>query len=84
MKDKTDATSPPVKIYKLDDRMNFGKHKGKLILNLIDEAPDYLIWAHENVVFFNLELSVYKSLVEDKIAEDDGWLDEREFLDEDE
>lgn len=59
------------KIYKLDDRITFGKHKGKLILTLIDEAPEYLIWAHKNVAFFKLEESIYKSLLEDQKDQDD-------------
>lgn len=59
------------KIYRLDDRITFGKHKGKLVLTLIDEDPEYLIWAHKNVSFFKLEDSIYKSLKEEREEDQD-------------
>ena len=39
---------------KLDHIMTFGKHKGKTVAELMDEAPGWLVWAHENVEFFKL------------------------------
>lgn len=67
-----------LKIYKLDDRIDFGKHIGKLILNLVDEDLQYLIWAHKEVKVFKLDPSIYQGLVKDKEAEEKTRYDREE------
>jgi uncharacterized protein (DUF3820 family) len=34
--------------------MDFGKFKGRTVGEVFDQAPDYLLWAHQNVGFFGL------------------------------
>lgn len=31
----------------------YGKHKGKLITEVIEEDPGYILWASENILSFN-------------------------------
>lgn len=31
----------------------YGKHKGKLITEIIEEDPRYILWASENIPSFN-------------------------------
>lgn len=31
----------------------YGKHKGKLVTEVIEEDPGYILWASENVISFN-------------------------------
>ena len=45
------------KYLELDDVMEFGKHKGCDVEDLIGDDPDYLAWLHErDVVEFSDEL----------------------------
>ena len=44
---KTVATNDPLT---LDDTINFGKHKGKLVAELIETEPDYVRWMIDNNV----------------------------------
>jgi hypothetical protein len=37
-----------------NDRLSFGKHRGKTLGEVIKVDPQYLIWANENVSFFQL------------------------------
>jgi hypothetical protein len=39
----------------LDDILNFGKYKNWTIQEVIDENPDYLAWAIDNIEWFNLD-----------------------------
>ena len=37
--------------YKLSDRMPFGKHKGRIIGNILQSDPDYIMWCINNLDF---------------------------------
>jgi uncharacterized protein (DUF3820 family) len=50
-----------VTIFGKGNRLTFGKYKGKLIDDIVGTDPDYLVWAHNNIVWFEME----ESLLED-------------------
>lgn len=37
-----------------DRLMTFGKYKGQKVEDVLAKHPDYALWAHSNVRFFNL------------------------------
>lgn len=41
--------------YDLDDCLPFGKHQGRLIEDVLDEDPNYLLWCLENVDDFEVD-----------------------------
>ena len=43
--------------------MTFGKFKGTPVAEVIAQHPDYALWAHENVSFFNLTVSEIQDCV---------------------
>lgn len=46
------------------DKIFFGKYKGKTIQEVMDDYEDYqyLIWAHENISWFELDEELYGDL----------------------
>lgn len=38
----------------LDDALPFGKHAGKLLRDVIDEDPGWVVWAMENINAFEI------------------------------
>lgn len=49
------ARLPTVKKYGADDEIRFGKYRGKTVQHVLEEEPDYLVWAVGNVRGFYLE-----------------------------
>lgn len=47
-----------------EDVMTFGRYKGRTIEEMLEEAPDYLCWAHENIDWFVLEPGVLEEACE--------------------
>jgi uncharacterized protein (DUF3820 family) len=41
----------PILCEGFDFLMYFGKHKGKTLVQILDESPSYIIWLSENNVF---------------------------------
>jgi len=46
------------KLLTTESKLTFGKHKGYTIEYVLYEAPEYLVWASENVKFFKLDPKV--------------------------
>jgi hypothetical protein len=44
-----------VKLFKLNDRIDFGKHRGLTIKEIIEDDPTYLEWALDEVGGFELD-----------------------------
>lgn len=42
------------KPFGLKSRLNFGKHKGEEVQDVILEHPDYLLWCLDNIEWFEL------------------------------
>ena len=51
---------PTTKQYDHDDRLMFGKHKGKTVGQIISEDPGYILWALANVSGFFATEAVLK------------------------
>jgi len=43
--------------------MPFGKYKNKLIADIADIDPEYLLWANNKVDWFKIESDLYASLL---------------------
>jgi broad specificity phosphatase PhoE len=41
-------------------RVTFGKYKGLLVEEILDENAGWLVWAHENVEHFRLDEDIYQ------------------------
>lgn len=68
--------NPLVKVtkYKLTDALKFGKHKGKLVADVIDAHPDYITWCMESVTGFTLDeeaMDAWDAALE--LRDRDGW-----------
>ena len=48
-------SSEPGRLWKLDDKLTFGKHSGRTITDVIDSDREYLVWAVENIPDFVLD-----------------------------
>jgi len=48
------GTETKVRVFGLNNRLNFGKHRDKLVSTLIREEPGYLEWALDNLEWFTL------------------------------
>lgn len=44
--------------------MTFGRYKGRTIEEMLEEAPDYLIWANSNIDWFKLEPGILEEAYE--------------------
>lgn len=51
-------------IYNLKSNMNFGKYSGLTIKEILSRDPSYLIWAFENIEWFELDKEVLDEAVE--------------------
>ncbi len=50
-------------IYKLETELNFGKkHKGETIEEIIEDDPEYLLWAIDTIEWFELDDEAEKEL----------------------
>lgn len=45
---------PEASVFRKHYTLTFGKYKGKKIEDVIEEDPKYLLWAHENIEWFQL------------------------------
>ena len=50
MNENTDNGTKPVLGEGFDYVMTFGKHKGKTLVQILDESPSYIVWLAENDV----------------------------------
>ena len=55
-----------VTIFGRGNRLTFGKYKGQLIEDIVVRDSDYLIWAHSNIAWFELD----EELLDDILAQD--------------
>jgi hypothetical protein len=44
------------KTYNLKDELPFGKHKGEILEDVIDDDPEYVDWMVENISSFDLSV----------------------------
>ena len=70
--------------FKLKDKLTFGKYKGQSVDEVIDNDPDYLAWAVEEIDWFKLDEEADKKLVAEidiSIADDSisPWSDGEPF-----
>jgi hypothetical protein len=49
-----------VTVFTLDSVLNFGKHKGKTVREVMETAPGYIVWAYNNVDWFGVPADVYE------------------------
>lgn len=47
----------------LDAVLRFGKHKGRMVEDVLDEDPAWLLWAAENVSGFELDTAVMDAVM---------------------
>jgi hypothetical protein len=47
------------RVYNLDDKITFGKYKGKSIHSVLHTDPSYLVWANDNIEWFKLTEGIY-------------------------
>lgn len=50
------------KVYGLNDRLTFGKHKDKLVKMIIRNDPEYILWCLENIDGFELDVDAEDAL----------------------
>lgn len=48
----------------LDTKINYGKHKGKFIKDIIEQDPNWIEWALENISGFGLDVYAWFYLLE--------------------
>jgi hypothetical protein len=66
----------PINALKLTDALTFGKHKGETIQEVLDDAPDYLAWAIDEIDWFELDSQADQALEQALGWNDDnnnGW-----------
>lgn len=49
-------------MYDLDDPLRFGKFKGRTVEDILDEAPEYLLWCLENVEQFEVDAALQDAI----------------------
>ena len=47
-------------VYKLNDKFNFGKHKGEFVQDVIEDDVTYIEWCLDNVEDFELDETLYQ------------------------
>lgn len=57
-------------ILSLTDVLTFGKHKGKTVASVMDRDPNWLHWAIDNVLYFELSREAMKQLPEQEYDDD--------------
>lgn len=61
----------------LEDKLDFGKHKGKSIDWILDNEPTYIEWCIENITKFELDNETYEdyevALEEFRVKESREW-----------
>ena len=51
-------------IYDLDDALQFGKHRGRTVEDVLEEDPGWLLWALENTDRFEVDKALEDAIVE--------------------
>jgi hypothetical protein len=49
-----------VTVFTLDSILNFGKHKGKTVREVMNTSPGYIVWAYDNVDWFGVPDDIYE------------------------
>ena len=57
------------------DYLTFGKYKGRLILDIIEEDPSYALWLHRGTDKINFNPSTIHRLIELELDNDWDWGD---------
>lgn len=52
------------KVLSLDTKINYGKHKGKFIKDIIEQDPSWIEWALEKIEGFGLDVYAFYYLLE--------------------
>lgn len=50
-------------MYDLDSKLDFGKHRGRKVEDVLEDDPGYLLWAMENVERFEVDAALYDEIV---------------------
>jgi hypothetical protein len=50
--------TPKAILHGRDSIIKFGKHKDRTVQEVLDDDPDYLVWASERIPEFDLEVSI--------------------------
>jgi hypothetical protein len=70
------------KLHKLDTIMTFGQYKGMTVAEVLEEDPQYLKWAYENIEWFDLEVSITDAIGKHPDDETADWsVDVYDFCD---
>jgi len=62
--------TPPYRMYGIEDVLDFGQYKGDTVRHVMFIDYQYLLWALENVKWFDMDVSVIDTL--NKRLEDDS------------
>lgn len=49
-------------VYDLDTALDFGKHRGRTVEDLLGDDPRYLLWALENVERFEVDKALQDTI----------------------
>jgi hypothetical protein len=52
------------KVLGLEDTINFGKHKGKTVEDLLNKHPDYLLWAQDAIEWLEIDEDILEAASE--------------------
>ena len=55
---------PNLTIANKDTILAFGKHKSAQVEDLMGDDPEYLLWLHENVHWFELEQELLEEVIQ--------------------
>lgn len=45
-------------VYNYEDKLRFGKYKGRKIKDILFENPEYLVWCDETIVWFKIKRAI--------------------------
>jgi hypothetical protein len=60
--------------------LTFGKYKGKTPDQVCEGDPSYIVWMYENVDPKPCSKDLYEACMIDMSEQEDGWLDQNDFL----
>lgn len=58
-----------MKVFTLEDIINFGKYKGYSFSDIIELQPNYIIWCLKNIEWFCLSDELFNIVIEYKVIE---------------
>jgi hypothetical protein len=50
-------------MYDLDTPIRFGRHRGRLVEEVLEDDPGYLLWCMENVESFDVDQALHDEIV---------------------